>query len=168
MLIYYRILYYYRMKYIVLPFEKVVKSDAEGFSYPVCPICGTDKMNIQIASEISTNVYCRNDNFTIRFSETGVSETVFALYRYEMVCHVEKQEKALKKLFTKGLITYVDLLGYLKFGREEIKEKEVNVLSCEMVKCKRPRSTHATIYNGFEPKTVGVCEPCKDKYGVDL
>ncbi len=116
------------MKYVILPIKKVVKYDAEGFSYLECPICETKEMNTQITHANSMVIYCNQDNINFRFSIGRLYEIDYVLYALDMFRYYENQKKDLKILFAKGLITYVNMLENLHFASQDLPKAEKPVL----------------------------------------
>ncbi|KKN23134.1 hypothetical protein LCGC14_0908160 [marine sediment metagenome] len=107
------------MKYIELSIDKIVKFDENGFSLPDCPVCDKAEFRVLFVSEGNTELYCKNDEVIFRRDNQGKITVDFAIYAKMNSNYIDDQAKRLRVLFNKGLITYDDLLGYLKFGSGE-------------------------------------------------
>ncbi len=104
------------MKYLELPIEKIVKYDKNDMALPDCPVCNTDSFRVVFTKAGPLTIFCRNDAFQLRRLPDLTFEAEYCVYEEMHEKYNETRDKELRILFNKGLITYVTLIGVVKYG----------------------------------------------------
>ena len=156
------------MKYLELPIEKIVKYDENDMASIKCPVCEHREYSVILSKEGQTTLFCNKDEFSLTRKSDLTIHTDYSVYKDLSVDYMKRQAEDLRILFNKGLISYVALIGALKDGNKTFDYRDENRLRCEILACKEQRTAVATIFNGFEPKNMGVCKSHKEEFGDEF
>ena len=156
------------MKYLEIPFEKIVEYDDESMASIECPVCDRRDFTAILGKGGRVTLFCNKDEFSLTRKSDLTIHTDYSAYEDLSVDYMKRQAEDLRILFKKGLISYLTLIEIAIPGIFKNDKVEENVLKCENSNCEEPRTTTAIVYNGFEPKTIGVCAVCEMDIGTDL
>ena len=156
------------MKYLKISIEKIVKYDENDMASIYCPVCDHRNFTVIFGKTGRTTLFCSNDDFSLTRKTDLTFKATYAVFEKMSDEHKKTQNKNLEILFKKDLISYIELIENLEVWFNKNIKKDQEVLRCENSNCEEPRTTTAIVYNGFEPKTIGVCAVCEMDIGSDL
>ena len=104
------------MKYIKIPFEKIVKYDEENMASIICPICDRRDFTVIISKSGRITLFCNNDDFSLTRMTDLTFKATYSVYENLSDEYEEKRDMDLNILFRQGLITYLELTAVLKQG----------------------------------------------------